>query len=480
VDLAPDEHASLLVANGIDGETGRYLLPPMPAAVLSGVARGDRPDPAEIEQLFDWYQRISATTLGPKEGVDPTDLAQTGWGVIFSEDADPAVRAALGKLLEHRQEVAGAHEAQRYQELSGDRGYQPGQSKDAFLQDLGIGPGPADPASLPYYLLLVGDPQAIPFRFQYQLDVEYAVGRIDFDTVEEYERYADAVVRAETQPPKLPKRIGVFGTSNPDDQATRLSVERLLAPLVTSLRTNYTDWAVDVALGEQASKAAFGRFLGGDQTPALLLSATHGLGLRNGHPRQLQDNGAIVCSEWPGPLSWRDSMPETFYFSGDDLTDGARPHGMLAFLFACFGAGTPKMDGFTRQAFRAPAPIAPRSFLASLPQRLLAHANGGALAVVGHVDRAWSYSYAWTGTGKQVVTFESTLARLMGGHPIGSAMEYFGQRHAAIAADLVSALDSASDGEEEVAAVELARLWTANNDARSYVVVGDPAVRMVT
>jgi hypothetical protein len=399
--------------------------------------------------------------------------------VIFSSDADPAVRAALHKLLEHRQQAAGAGAEHRYQELTGDRGYRRGQSKDAFLQSLDIGPGPADPDKLPYYLLLVGDPEAIPFRFQYQLDVEYAVGRIHFDRLEDYERYAEAVVSAETRPPALPRRIGVFGPRNADDKATRLSVERLLEPLAAGLRTSSTDWAVDAKLEEQASKEALGRLLGGDQTPALLLSATHGLGLRNGHPRQLQDNGALVCAEWPGPLSWRRSMPETFYFSGDDLTD-ARPHGMLAFLFACFGAGTPKMDGFTRQAFRDPVAIAPRSFLAPLPQRLLAHPNGGALAVVGHVDRAWSYSYAWTGAGRQLVAFESALARLMGGHPIGSAMEFFGQRYAAIASDLVSALDAASDGEQAVDAVELARLWTANNDARSHVVIGDPAVRMAT
>ncbi|HEX7185332.1 MAG TPA: hypothetical protein VF756_26140, partial [Thermoanaerobaculia bacterium] len=59
----------------------------------------------------------------------------------------------------------------------------------------------------------------------------------------------------------------------------------------------------------------------------------------------------------------------------------------------------------------------------------------------------------------------------------GAAMEHFGQRYAEIAAEISSRLEpvaGAGAGNERA----LLKLWLAHNDARSYVVLGDPAVRI--
>ena len=95
-----------LYFNGINGDRGEYDLPPMTGEELLGFITGEA-EAENMDELRFRYQQATQQHLGVKEGVDPKSLAQSGWGVIFAHDADPAIKEALSELLAHRQQEAG-------------------------------------------------------------------------------------------------------------------------------------------------------------------------------------------------------------------------------------------------------------------------------------------------------------------------------------------------------------------------------------
>jgi hypothetical protein len=465
----------LLAFNGINGATGEYGLPPMTPAKLAKFIEG-----AEIPENLNELKKKHEDSQGHWaiiESRDPKKLSQSGWGIVFAKDADPAIKEALSDLIKLRQEQAGP----LFRIYEDKQAYQPGEKKVDFLKKRGAAPfGRVDPDQMPYYLLIVGSPKHIPYSFQYQLDVQYAVGRIHFETLQEYANYASNVVAAETGKVRLPKQINVFGVANPDDKATDLSSQKLIQPVLNDLQQNYPDWQVTPFLREQATKAQLKKILGGEQTPALLFTASHGMEFPMDDVRQIPQQGALLCQDWPGPKNHRGRIPQDFYLAGDDIVDADNLLGLITLHFACYGAGTPLLDEFSKQAFKTRQPVAPYPFIAGLPTRMLGKPNS-ALAVVGHIERAWGYSFAWPGARaqKQTQTFEGAFKRLLEGHPVGSAFEFFNERYAEVAAGLSSELEEIdNEPRYKYDPYELAGLWTATNDARDYVILGDPAVRL--
>ncbi|MFM6395124.1 MAG: C25 family cysteine peptidase, partial [Planktothrix sp.] len=342
-----------------------------------------------------------------------------------------------------------------------------------------------------YYLLIVGDPEEIPFSFQYQLDVAYAVGRIDFDTLEEYSQYAQSVVKTETSKPFLAPKARFFGTWNNNDVATEQSSKYLVKPLATWADTElkvawkdnlkYQNWDIQTILKTEATKTKLSQLLGGDETPALLFTASHGLAFQDS--RQEKHTGALLCQDWY--KEHQGHIPEDWYFSADDISsDANKLLGLIAFHFACYGAGIPKEDEYGHKD-KNWKEIAPRAFVAPLPKKLLSHPKGGALAVIGHVDRAWNQSFLWeaideTTKGEQLSTFKSTLASLLQGDRVGYAVEEINKRYAALSTQLAEIFKIKERG-IPLTLIETTNLvykWTANNDARGFAIIGDPAVRL--
>lgn len=477
--------------NGIDATSGDYALSLTESQLYTLASGGRLESPDELE-LLEAKRRAGNAHYGVADGIEPSDLASAGWGVIFPfvKPGSPearrqlALREALRPLLDHRRTQAN-RTSELYQELI----LRPGETSQDFLARVSNGLvsyGPVDPLKgVPYYLLLVGSPEEIPFEFQYQLGVQYAVGRLDLDSVEAFAWYAQSVLAAETGRVILPRRAAFFGVQNDDDAATSLSTKELVTPLSqhpsdAKYQQFWKGWQVETHLGENARRSHLEQLL--TDAPALLFTASHGMSFPRGHERQLHHQGALLCQDWPGPLAWgHQPVPEQFYFAGDHLGKDANLHGSMVFLFACYGAGTPQKDQFFKNSGdQSPKELAARNFTAALPKAMLGREKGGALAVIGHVDRAWSYSFSMPGrvrNASQHAPFESSLRSLARGLPVGAALEAFDSTYAEKSTALTAYLHEVGNGYRPKS-YELGELWTSNNDARGYVLLGDPAVRL--
>ncbi|MGC9349632.1 MAG: hypothetical protein ACP5JG_15955 [Anaerolineae bacterium] len=523
----PDELESVfrgeLVFNGINAVTGAYGQIPLTAENLAQLIQGS-PSPEDYRVFVERQKQLStlanvenrlqrvteaelslrenerrvrleelrfkARDAGPwpvKPGAgDPAKVADVGWAMVFPADMNPSLRERIGEalapLVALRREQAG----DLFRVYEGGTAYRPGERKDQFFQRLGIGSGLADPQEMPYYVLLIGTPEEIPYKFQYQLDVMRGVGRLDFGgDIQAYQDYAQAVVVAERGGVSLPRRAALFAPANPGDKATMLSSQHLAGPLYQDLTVvspeneialNYAWELMPPFMGEgQATREQLYRLMGGDpaQTPGLLFAASHGVEFPANHPDQLNHQGALLCQDWPGPGA---DVKRAHYFAGEDVAGQANLVGRMVVFFACYSAGTPQLDQFALQAFKVREKIAPQGFTAALPKRLL---QRGALAVVGHVERAWGYSFISPSGRVENQAFITAMRTLMNGKPVGLATDAsFNMRYAELSSDLSSDLEELRWNPGYMSDQELAHRWTANNDARGYVVLGDPAARM--
>ena len=477
----------LLYFNGIHLTTGEYLTTPMTMDAFADLLQ-NRPMPVEAPAV---QRRAAAAAAGaavtgvpavrtrvPAPKFDPAKLEQAGWGVIFAQNTDPAVYDALRPLLKLRKEQASRLSPQRYKEYRGRDAWQKREKAEDFLKRHGVTPGPVNPDQVPYYLLLVADPEAIIYTGQFSLDEQRAVGRIHFKTPEEYANYVQSVIAAESGARVVPRRAVVFAPTN--DPATQVSCSELAIPLLTKLKAKRPKWRLDGVTADQATKARLRQLLSGGDPAALVLTASHGGFAECADPLQLKRQGALICQGYDRSKIGKASYnPAKFYLSGENIANRARIPPMITFHFACFGAGTPLFDQFPfRDGPQPPDPDAPRlapaAFVAYLPQRLLGHPNGGALASIGHVERAWGFTFL-SQHADDTAIFENALTEIMDGCPVGHAMQMFGERFSQLNTAIARAQAQAPRKRNNA---NYLALWTACKDARNYVIVGDPAVRL--
>lgn len=467
-DLDDSDHP---VPFGVWADTGEFE-PPLDRTALVETLRTQGPDGTLSRFVL---EAKAASDFGVVGGdAVAGDLGQSGWAVLYGPSVSEAIKRELKPLLDHREEAAGGPPLFKVFD-----DYTSGQTAEAWLR---APPRSAtmqvvDPEEqgVPYYVLIVASPEDISFEFQFELDLFWAVGRLWFETPEEFGCYARSVVAYEkAESVATSRELALFGTLRESDRASQLLAANVFDPWLQGKLGQKQKFSQRSLVGPQATKDSLASlFKGEGGTPALLFTGSHGL-LRIPESKLLAaTQGALICQDWPG-----EKVPATsdHYFAASDMPASAQVHGMIHFMFCCYGGGWPEFDTFKRDSQGNRIRLSPGPMIARLPQAILGRENG-VLAVLAHVDAAWSYSYNANGS-PQNQSLKDVLVRLMLGQSVGHATDQLNLRWAAATSRLLQGIESLKipGGADSTEQVE--NLWVARNDARNYVVLGDPAVRL--
>uniref|UniRef100_A0A372ILN2 Gingipain domain-containing protein n=2 Tax=Paracidobacterium acidisoli TaxID=2303751 RepID=A0A372ILN2_9BACT len=418
---------------------------------------------------------------------DPDDLSQTGWCILFASDADPAIKAQLQPLIDLRRSQVG--DDNLFKVFEGNTGVQPGQTADNWAEYRGVSlTAQVDPfAGVPYYVLLIGHPDRIPFDFQNLLKMQWAVGRLAFDDIEDYGRYAKAVVQYEAPAfqPVQRKNAAVWITRNEGDVATAMLSGALCPNFLDvhrPLGSGAARFTLDAFTGssaKQATKQQLIDILRGDipgGPPAVFFTGSHGAEYPIADPAlQRRMQGSLFTQEWVrGTPAGADNL-----FSAEDIPADARLQGTMAFLFACYSGGCPADNNYYFQPDGSKIPVAPAPLVAALPQALLSH---GALAVIAHIDMAFPYAFQDVTGTPQVQAIRDPLTYLMLGRRAGYAADCLSDRWSHLCSQLIEAENRTASSDpkapQPLSAAAHSALTIARDDARNYIVLGDPAARL--
>ena len=230
-------------------------------------------------------------------------------------DLKQSIKDALKPLFDLRKSQSG----DLFKIFDEQTGYRAGLGAEQWLTARGSSLQVVDPSQgAPYYLLLVGSPGDIPFEFQYDLDTYFAVGRISFDSPDEYARYANNIVEFEKSTGQQ-KNIAVYTARNDGDRATALLHDQIALPLTKGAGAmkplgSAQGYSMTSCLADAATKDELLNLL--RAKPAILFTGSHGVAFSPADPQQKAKQGAILTEDWAGPGS--PISPDT-YFTGNDL-----------------------------------------------------------------------------------------------------------------------------------------------------------------
>ena len=436
----------------------------------------------------------SPEALAPAAAVkrrgDPGDLRRQRWGIIapVGDDGDRLLDL-VAPLIERRRDQQGA-EVRIYRAPSGLSLAEAARWKKRHYYAAGT-----LETSVPAYQLILGDLHQVPLSIQQVQSSEGMVGRLAFDDDHSYRAYVDKLIRWEQRPAESERADAVLYTVRDRSPATRQGFTSLMGPGAALLGTGQRTGEVRAgeirrAGSRRPSADEFWR-AGQGERPGVLFSLGHGQGAPGDGwlsvHEQRREQGAL-------------SLGRGERIAAEDLAERAFLPGGIWFMLACFGAGTPArsvyqpwlrslvdadmcgpeaLDHIVRSLSLSGAP-----FIAALPKAALANPEGP-LAVIGHIDLAWSYGFLDLDDGprSRPGRFMNVVQRMLAGARVGFGFQGLYRFLNEVQTELTALYAErsegrAADGDARARLARLSHLWMLRHDLAGYILLGDPAVRL--
>gem|GEM_PF-679748 len=345
----------------------------------------------------------------------------------------------------------------------------------------------------PRYACIVGDLDGVSLATQQALGLGHFPGRVVCPDEEAYEAYVDKVLAWERRASAPASKLLMY-TVRDGTAATRAGGDHLMVPCAAHCAEIWEEErhllpasALDVAGHDHDPDAQdfLGRVSDGD--PSVLLTISHGSGpprRRPWTPDQARERQGAMSFARDGVL-----MPS-------DVSQGAFAPGGFWFYFACFGAGTPDISAYhhwltllqqggapgledLRHVLKGLAPDGP--FTSGLAQAALGNPDGP-LNILGHLDLAWSYSFAGAKGRPKSARIADLLARVVRGERAGTILLDLQSWLHEASHNVNRAYDRARASGQDVAGTDqqrrdLGTLWMELQDLKGYVLLGDPAAQ---
>jgi hypothetical protein len=320
--------------------------------------------------------------------------------------------------------------------------------------------------------------------------MRYFVGRLAFSHGDEYRAYVKKIIDYETTAPKAKQcKALVYSVHRTDRQKKAIedAEQKLIIPLVTLSIERHEKGKIPVKFEwtnatEIAEKEKMLDIMGSAPVPTLFLSVSHGNGAEPERPEAEKQSvqGALV-------------FDNRVLLTAEDAKSGPFLRGGFWFLFACFGAGTPKQSACHHWHNGVPTANLPKSnenpYIAALPKAALANPEGP-LAIVGHLDLALTSSYdATAGIPNVTASFTNQSSRFADlakiasknkrmrvgpifGNFIRDLVDVNTKITTAINTDKASNSPPTTDRKQQLDRVAL---WLLRQDLGAYILLGDPA-----